>query len=150
MIPAAVDRRPRRSGDPRSQGREGGARSSGGYSLLPLLKLRLAQPALLVDLQAIGGLDGISRTDDDIRIGGRATHRRILDDDGLAAVLPIMRDTAAGIGDPQIRNWGTIGGSVAHADPGDYQPPSRPASRHRLPSTEANGRSPASSSSTRS
>ncbi|HET9435732.1 MAG TPA: xanthine dehydrogenase family protein subunit M [Candidatus Limnocylindrales bacterium] len=98
--------------------REGEAKIlSGGYSLLPLLKLRLAQPALLVDIQAIGGLDGISRTDDDIRIGGRATHRRILEDDGLAAVLPIFRDTAAGIGDPQIRNWGTIGGSVAHADP---------------------------------
>jgi len=98
--------------------REGEAKVlSGGYSLLPLLKLRLAQPAVLVDLQAIAGLDGISRTDDDIRIGGRATHRRILEDDGLAAVLPIMRDAAAGIGDPQIRNWGTIGGSVAHADP---------------------------------
>lgn len=98
--------------------REGEAKVlSGGYSLLPLLKLRLAQPALLVDIGRIGGLDGISRTDDDIRIGGRATHRRILEDDGLAAVLPILRDTASGIGDPQIRNWGTIGGSVAHADP---------------------------------
>ncbi len=98
--------------------REGEAKVlAGGYSLLPLLKLRLAQPALLVDLKSVGGLDGISRTDDDIRIGGRATHRRILEDDGLAAVLPIMRDAARGIGDPQIRNWGTIGGSVAHADP---------------------------------
>lgn len=98
--------------------REGEAKVlSGGYSLLPLLKLRLAQPGVLVDLQAIGGLDGITRTDDDIRIGARATHRRILEDAGLAAVLPIMRDAAAGIGDPQIRNWGTIGGSVAHADP---------------------------------
>jgi carbon-monoxide dehydrogenase medium subunit len=121
MIPAAVDYvRPADLGEALRilKEREGEAKVlSGGYSLLPLLKLRLAQPALLVDLQAIGGLDGISRTDDDIRIGGRATHRRILDDDGLAAVLPIMRDTAAGIGDPQIRNWGTIGGSVAHADP---------------------------------
>ena len=121
MIPAAVDYvRPADLGEALRilKEREGEAKVlSGGYSLLPLLKFRLAQPALLVDLQAIGGLDGISRTDDDIRIGGRATHRRILDDDGLAAVLPIMRDTAAGIGDPQIRNWGTIGGSVAHADP---------------------------------
>ena len=121
MIPAAVDYvRPADLGEALRilKDREGEAKVlSGGYSLLPLLKLRLAQPALLVDLQAIGGLDGISRTDDDIRIGARATHRRILDDDGLAAVLPIMRDAAAGIGDPQIRNWGTIGGSVAHADP---------------------------------
>jgi len=121
MIPAAVDYvRPADLGEALRilKDREGEAKVlSGGYSLLPLLKLRLAQPALLVDIQAIGGLDGISRTDDDFRIGGRATHRRILEDDGLAAVLPVMRDAAGGIGDPQIRNWGTIGGSVAHADP---------------------------------
>ena len=121
MIPAAFDYvRPADLGEALKilKEREGEAKVlSGGFSLLPLLKLRLAQPALLVDIQAIGGLDGISRTDDDFRIGARATHRRILDDDGLAAALPIMRDTAAGIGDPQIKNWGTIGGSVAHADP---------------------------------
>ena len=58
--------------------REGEAKVlSGGYSLLPLVKLRLAQPGLLVDLQAIGGLDGISEDDDWLRIGGRATHRQI-------------------------------------------------------------------------
>ncbi|MBF8290243.1 MAG: Xanthine dehydrogenase family protein subunit [Chloroflexi bacterium] len=121
MIPAAFDYvRPADIGEALRilKEREGEAKVlSGGYSLLPLLKLRLAQPALLVDIQALGGLDGISRTDDDMRIGARATHRRILEDDGLAAVLPIMRDAAGGIGDPQIRNWGTIGGSVAHADP---------------------------------
>jgi aerobic carbon-monoxide dehydrogenase medium subunit len=98
--------------------REGEAKVlSGGYSLLPLLKLRLAQPAILVDLRDVGGLDAITRSGDEFRIGGRVTHRRILEDPGLAAALPIMRDAAAGIGDPQIRNWGTIGGSVAHADP---------------------------------
>jgi len=98
--------------------REGEAKIlSGGYSLLPMIKLRLAQPALLVDLQAVGGLDGIIRTDDDWRIGGRITHRRLREHDGLAAEHPIIRDAAAGIGDPQVRNWGTIGGSCAHADP---------------------------------
>jgi carbon-monoxide dehydrogenase medium subunit len=98
--------------------REGEAKIlSGGYSLMPMIKLRLAQPALLVDLQAIGGLDGIIRTDDDWRIGGRATHRRIREHAGLAAEHPVVRDAAAGIGDPQVRNWGTIGGSCAHADP---------------------------------
>jgi len=121
MIPAAFDYvRPADLGEALRilKEREGEAKVlSGGYSLLPLLKLRLAQPALLVDIQAIGGMDGITRTDDDIRIGARVTHRRILEDDGLAAILPIMRDAAAGIGDPQIKNWGTIGGSVAHADP---------------------------------
>lgn len=121
MIPAAFDYvRPGDLGEALRilKEREGEAKVlAGGYSLLPLLKLRLAQPALLVDIQSIGGLDGISRTDDDFRIGARATHRRILEDEGLASTLPIMRDAAAGIGDPQIRNWGTIGGSVAHADP---------------------------------
>ena len=98
--------------------REGEAKVlAGGFSLLPLLKLRLAQPALLVDLRDVAGLDGIVRTDDEFRIGGRVTHRRILEDGDLAAGLPIMREAAGGIGDPQIRNWGTIGGSVAHADP---------------------------------
>ena len=103
--------------------REGEAKLlSGGYSLLPLLKLRLAQPELLVDLRGVSGLDGIVHTDDDIRIGGRVTHRRILEDEGLVGSLPIMRDAAKGIGDPQVRNWGTIGGSVAHADPSSDWP----------------------------
>jgi len=103
--------------------REGEAKLlAGGYSLLPLLKLRLGSPALLVDLRDVPGLTGIRRTDDDIRIGGRTTHRAILEDDGLAQTLPIMREAASGIGDPQVRNWGTIGGSVAHADPASDWP----------------------------
>jgi carbon-monoxide dehydrogenase medium subunit len=105
------------------QEREGEAKVlSGGYSLLPLLKLRLAQPALLVDLQAVGGLDAIAQAADGWRIGGRVTHRHIHEHDGLAAQWPIMRDTAGGIGDPQVRNWGTIGGSCAHADPSSDWP----------------------------
>jgi carbon-monoxide dehydrogenase medium subunit len=103
--------------------REGEAKIlSGGYSLIPLLKLRLAQPALLVDIGSVGGLDGIARTDDDWRIGARATHRSILRHAGLTAEHPVIGDAAAGIGDPQVRNWGTIGGSVAHADPGSDWP----------------------------
>jgi carbon-monoxide dehydrogenase medium subunit len=103
--------------------REGEAKVlSGGYSLLPLIKLRLAQPALLVDLRDIGGLDEIGRSGDEFRIGGRATHRSILENAALATALPIMADAAGGIGDPQIRNWGTIGGSVAHADPSSDWP----------------------------
>ena len=98
--------------------REGEAKIlSGGYSLLPMMKLRLAQPGLLVDLREVGGLDGIIRTDDDWRIGGRATHRRILEHGALAAEHAVVREAAAGIGDRQVRNWGTIGGSCAHADP---------------------------------
>jgi len=103
--------------------REGEAKIlSGGYSLIPLLKLRLAQPTVLVDIQAVGGLDGIIRTDDDWRIGARATHRAILDHEGLGTEHPVVHDAAGGIGDQQVRNWGTIGGSVAHADPSSDWP----------------------------
>jgi carbon-monoxide dehydrogenase medium subunit len=103
--------------------REGEAKVlAGGYSLLPLMKLRLAQPALLVDIQAVDGLEGIARADDWWRIGGRTTHVAILGHAMLAADHPGIRDAAAGIGDPQVRNWGTIGGSCAHADPSSDWP----------------------------
>jgi carbon-monoxide dehydrogenase medium subunit len=103
--------------------REGEAKLlSGGYSLLPLIKLRLAQPALLVDLRDVAGLDGISETDDFLRIGARATHRQIHEASIVRERYPLLQDVTATIGDPQVRNWGTIGGSVAHADPASDWP----------------------------
>jgi aerobic carbon-monoxide dehydrogenase medium subunit len=103
--------------------REGEAKVlSGGYSLLPLIKLRLAQPGLLVDIRDIDGLDGIVESDDALRIGARATHRSILENPIVRAGYPLLTDAAAGIGDPQVRNWGTIGGSCAHADPSSDWP----------------------------
>jgi carbon-monoxide dehydrogenase medium subunit len=103
--------------------REGEAKLlSGGYSLLPLIKLRLAQPALLVDLRDVAGLDGIAETDDHLRIGGRATHRQIHEAPIVRERYPLLHDVTATIGDPQVRNWGTIGGSVAHADPASDWP----------------------------
>jgi carbon-monoxide dehydrogenase medium subunit len=103
--------------------REGEAKVlSGGYSLLPLIKLRLAQPGLLVDLRDIGGLDAIVETDDHLRIGGRATHRQIHEHPVVRERYPMLVELAGGIGDPQVRNWGTIGGSVAHADPASDWP----------------------------
>jgi carbon-monoxide dehydrogenase medium subunit len=102
--------------------REGEAKLlAGGYSLIPLLKLRLAQPGLLVDLRDVGGLDAIVETDDELRIGARATHRQIHENETIAR-YPLLHDVAGGIGDPQVRNWGTIGGSVAHADPASDWP----------------------------
>jgi len=95
---------------------------SGGYSLIPLIKLRLAQPGLLVDINGIAGLDGIRLTDDALVIGARATHRQIHDDPIIQSTYPGIVDLTAVIGDPQVRNWGTIGGSVAHADPGSDWP----------------------------
>jgi aerobic carbon-monoxide dehydrogenase medium subunit len=103
--------------------REGEAKLlSGGYSLLPLIKLRLAQPALLVDLRDIDGMDTIAETDDYLSIGARATHRRIHEAQIVQDRYPLLVDVTSTIGDPQVRNWGTIGGSVAHADPASDWP----------------------------
>lgn len=98
--------------------REGEAKVlSGGYSLIPLLKLRLAAPDLLVDIRDVAGLDGIVEAADGLRIGGRVTHRRIHEDPAVGRDYPLLYDASGGIGDPQVRNWGTLGGSCAHADP---------------------------------
>ena len=86
------------------------------------MKLRLAQPALLVDLRDIGGLDSIQEGDDALTIGARATHRQIHEADVVRDRYPLLHDVTGGIGDPQVRNWGTIGGSVAHADPASDWP----------------------------
>lgn len=113
--------------------REGEAKLlAGGYSLIPLLKLRLASPALLVDLRDVAGLDAIVETDDDIRIGARATHRQIVENRLLADRYPIFAEAGATIGDPQVRNWGTIGGSCAHADPAATWPAVLIATRSSL------------------
>ena len=92
MIPAAFDYvRPADLGEALRilKEHEGEAKVlSGGFSLLPLIKLRLAQPGLLVDLRDVGGLDGIGRSGDEFRIGARATHRRILEDPALARRPP--------------------------------------------------------------
>jgi carbon-monoxide dehydrogenase medium subunit len=126
VIPAAFDYvRPADLGEALRilEERQGSAKLlSGGFSLIPLLKLRLAQPELLVDLRDVAGLDTISRDSDTVHIGGRVTHHQILVDAGVGGLLPIMREAASGIGDPQVRNWGTIGGSVAHADPASDLP----------------------------
>lgn len=98
--------------------REGEAKVlSGGYSLLPLVKLRLAQPALLVDIRDVQGLDGIVEADGVLRIGARTTHAAIAASALVRQRYPLIADAAGGIGDPQVRNWGTVGGSIAHADP---------------------------------
>jgi carbon-monoxide dehydrogenase medium subunit len=120
--------------------REGEAKLiSGGYSLLPLLKLRLAQPGLLVDLRDVAGLDGIIETDDDLRIGARATHRQIHENQIIKNRYPLLADVAGGIGDPQVRNWGTIGGSCAHADPASDWPAMLIAARARIVCRSAAG-----------
>ena len=94
---------------------------AGGHSLLPLMKLRLAQPKALVDIGRIQGLSGIKVTADGVTIGARTTHAEIESSEELKRALPILPECASVIGDLQVRNCGTIGGSLAHADPaGDF------------------------------
>ena len=90
---------------------------AGGHSLLPLLKLRLATPKLLIDLTKIPGLNKISQEDDKIVVGALATHYQIESSELLKAKCPLLPQTARAIGDVQVRNCGTIGGSLTHADP---------------------------------
>ena len=94
---------------------------AGGMSLVPLMKLRLAAPEKLVDLRQIPDLRSIRRKDSMLHIGAMATHYEIESVPLVRSNCPLLAATAAAIGDVQIRNSGTIGGSVAHADPAaDY------------------------------
>jgi len=90
---------------------------AGGHSLLPLLKLRLANPKLLIDLTRIPGLGNISQRDNKIVVGALATHYQIESSELLKTKCPLLCQTARAIGDVQVRNRGTIGGSLTHADP---------------------------------
>jgi len=90
---------------------------AGGHTLLPTLKLRLASPSLLIDIGGIIDLRGIEIGDASVRIGALTTHAELLGCEPLHAALPIFRQAAGMIADPQVRNRGTIGGSLANADP---------------------------------
>jgi carbon-monoxide dehydrogenase medium subunit len=94
---------------------------AGGHSLIPLMKLRLASPAYLVDIGRIPGLAGISESNGTVRIGALATHHDVEESPIIRERVPVLAEAAAQIGDLQVRNKGTIGGSLAHADPAaDY------------------------------
>ena len=94
---------------------------AGGHSLIPLMKLRLSEPAVLIDIRQIPDLVGIRERDGAIEIGAATVHRDVATSPLLAERCPVLAETAAEIGDRQVRNWGTLGGSLAHADPAaDY------------------------------
>jgi aerobic carbon-monoxide dehydrogenase medium subunit len=95
---------------------------AGGHSLIPMMKLRLAAPEHLVDLGGLGELKGIKTDGNDIVIGAMTTQQELIADATLAAKLPILRETALQIADPQVRYVGTIGGNVANGDPGNDMP----------------------------
>jgi aerobic carbon-monoxide dehydrogenase medium subunit len=94
----------------------------GGHSLIPMMKLRLATPQHLVDLAGLGDLKGIRADGGDIVIGAMTTQHDIVGSDLLAAQVPILRETALLIADPQVRYVGTLGGNVANGDPGNDMP----------------------------
>ncbi len=91
---------------------------AGGHSLLPAMKLRLAQPGVLIDIGRVAELSGIAERDGRLVIGATETHAAVAASRVVAAACPLLCEVASHIGDPQVRNRGTIGGSVVHADPG--------------------------------
>ena len=95
---------------------------AGGHSLIPLLKLRLAAPPALIDIGRIKALRGIKVSGKKIQIGALTTHADLATSAALRSSCPMLADAAAHIGDPQVRNCGTIGGNVAHADPASDLP----------------------------
>ncbi len=95
---------------------------AGGHSLIPMMKLRMAAPSHLVDLQDVGELRGVSIADGVIRIGAMTTQHELIGDAALAEAAPIIREAALQIADPQVRYLGTIGGNVANGDPGNDLP----------------------------
>ena len=95
---------------------------AGGHSLIPMMKLRMAAPEHLVDLAGIGALKGVRDAGAVVAIGAMTTQRELIGSAVLAARLPILREAALQIADPQIRSLGTLGGNVANGDPGNDMP----------------------------
>lgn len=95
---------------------------AGGHSLVPLLKQRLAQPSILVDISRIDELRGIRVDGGKVRVGALTTHREVASSEALQQAAPILAEAAQKIGDPQVRNKGTVGGNIAHADPASDLP----------------------------
>lgn len=90
---------------------------AGGHSLLPAMKLRIAQPKVLIDISRIKDLNYIREEAGQVRIGAMTTHFQIETSDLLRRICPLLPETATNLGDMQVRNKGTMGGSIAHADP---------------------------------
>ena len=92
---------------------------AGGHSLIPMMKLRLAQPETLIDINGISGLSRLSVADGELRVGALVRHAQLLSSALAARHFPVLRDAEQVIADPIVRNWGTIGGSLCQADPSE-------------------------------
>jgi len=101
---------------------------AGGHSLIPAMKLRLNNPSTLVDISKIASIQGVKENEQSITIGAGTTHATLASDSTIAQHVPMMAQAAQSIGDIQVRNKGTIGGSMAHADPAADWPASLIAS----------------------
>ncbi|MDA0999484.1 MAG: xanthine dehydrogenase family protein subunit M [bacterium] len=112
---------------------------SGGHSLIPILKSRLARPEVIIDIARIPGLAGIVKEKNAIAIGGLTTHHEIAASPEIRAGCPLLSETASQIGDLQVRNRGTIGGSLSHADPAADYPAAVLALRADLVATGPKG-----------
>ena len=112
---------------------------AGGHSLLPALKLRLAQPATLIDIGRIAELAGVERLNGRLRIGALTCHDRVARSVEVAAGARLLSEACAKVGDPAVRNWGTLGGNLAHADPASDPPPALVAAGAELELTSAAG-----------
>ncbi len=95
---------------------------AGGHSLLPMMKLRFAEPAHLIDINGVAALKGISEKDGKIHIGAMTTESELISSELLIQKCPLIPEAAKLIADPQVRNRGTIGGDIAHGDPGNDHP----------------------------
>ena len=105
-----------------AQHREEARVVAGGHSLIPMMKLRLARPAHLLDLQDLDELRGIHSEPGAMVVGAMTTQHEMVSSELLAAGCPIIRETSLQIGDPQVRYCGTLGGNVANGDPGNDMP----------------------------
>ena len=95
---------------------------AGGHSLLPMMKLRLARPAMLIDIGRIPDLKGIRTDGDALVIGALATHTQVASSEDVRRMAPALAEAAAHVGDQQVRNRGTVGGNLAHGDPASDLP----------------------------
>ena len=126
MIPAAFDYVRAGSADEAisliSQHGDDAKFLAGGHSLLPLMKLRLAQPTVLVDIGRVTDLSYVNDAGDHVAIGALTRHMDVENSDVLREHVPLLAHAASHVGDPQVRHRGTIGGSIAHADPASDLP----------------------------
>jgi aerobic carbon-monoxide dehydrogenase medium subunit len=126
MIPAAFEYRRASTADEAvsllAEHGEDAKLLAGGHSLLPLMRLRLAMPAVLVDIGRVGDLSYVSDDGGQVRIGALTRHHDLEHSELVRAQVPLLAEVAGQIGDPQVRHRGTIGGSIAHGDPASDLP----------------------------